>query len=392
MSEQVQPTSKRKNLTQDVFNAAIDRIAELYRAGHRLVVAFSAGKDSGVLLELSIIAATLTNRLPVEVFMADDEIMLPGTFEYAERVRKRPEVQFTWVSSRQAMPNVFDREKPYWWVFDWALKPEQWVRQPPNDIEWYEITDLYNMISLKRFPPAPGKNLYSLVGIRTSESGQRLMSIHSTGGYCSIYWDQYGVYKASPIYDWKDGDVWKAISENHWDYNRAYDVMLKMGMNKKRMRIAPPTMAWYGAEQMRIAAAAWPKWFDRVCERCPGVRNAAYYGIKAVMPIRKAGESWEQCFMRECVTNAPEWIRTRSLIAIDKVVKTHIRHATTPFPEVEPCHQCSATGVGSWEQLANVLYTGDPYSLKATFLPYVQPYEFRPDDQRGWLSRPSAWR
>lgn len=383
--------SKRRMLGRDVFNVAIERIMELYNAGDRLVVAFSGGKDSTCILECTLIAAQLTGRLPVDVMMSDDEIMLPGTFEYAARVAARSDIRFHWMSARQAMPNVFNRIQPYWWVFDWKLKPEEWVRQPPDNIIWSDIIDLYHMVNKTRFPPPEGKRLISVVGIRVTESRNRLLGIHSTKGFLSLY-DRYGVYSAYPIYDWNDGDVWKAISDNKWDYNHAYDVMLKMGMRRKAMRIAPPTMAWYGAEQLRIAAHAWPRWFDKVSDRCPGVRQAVYYGERAVIPIRTSNEDWQTCYERECVTSAPDWIAKRALLARDHVLNLHRQHSTTPFPEVTPCNQCSGAGLGSWEQLANIIYTGDPYSLKATFLPYVQPQEFRPDDTRIWESRPSAGR
>jgi predicted phosphoadenosine phosphosulfate sulfurtransferase len=99
-----------------------------------------------------------------------------------------------------------------------------------------------------------------------------------------------------PIYDWTDGDVWLAHKRFGWDYNRAYDVLNRMGVPRKRLRIAPPTMIAYGFSTLKIAAAAWPKWFDRVCARLPGVRTAAMFGLRAVQPYRKYKETWQECF------------------------------------------------------------------------------------------------
>src|SRR5262245_28576537 len=121
----------RRRLETNVFDAALDRLTSLYAEGHRLVVSFSAGKDSGVCLELAILAARTTGRLPVDVVMRDEEIMYPGTFEYAERVAARPEVRFRWLIAHQPIVNVFDRLSPYFWTFDPLLPPEEWVRQPP---------------------------------------------------------------------------------------------------------------------------------------------------------------------------------------------------------------------------------------------------------------------
>ena len=92
--------SIRARTGRDVFDEAYERLRELYADGHTVVVAFSAGKDSGVCLELAIMAARDTGRLPVHVSMRDEEIMLPGTFEYAERTAVRPEVDFADVAGR----------------------------------------------------------------------------------------------------------------------------------------------------------------------------------------------------------------------------------------------------------------------------------------------------
>lgn len=56
-----------------VFDESISRIEALYRAGHRVVVSFSGGKDSGIILELARIAAERAGKPPVEVVMRDEE-------------------------------------------------------------------------------------------------------------------------------------------------------------------------------------------------------------------------------------------------------------------------------------------------------------------------------
>jgi len=75
----------RKWLASNVLEASVQRMVKVYEEGHRVVVSFSGGKDSGTILEVCILAARRTGNLPVDVLMRDEEIMLPGTFEYAER-------------------------------------------------------------------------------------------------------------------------------------------------------------------------------------------------------------------------------------------------------------------------------------------------------------------
>lgn len=355
----------------------MDRLISLYADGHELVVSFSAGKDSGVCLELCILAAQATGRLPVKVIMRDEEIMYPGTYEYAARVAARSEVDFHWIYCNQPIINVFNRQMPYWWVFDPELPPEQWVRRPPEtayripeqSIEWMTIPS--------RFPPAPGKNLYAVIGLRVAESRGRLYGLFSSGSYVTKP-NKQGVRNVRPIYDWSDGDVWRFLSEQKADYNEAYDQMHRLGMARTRLRIAPPTMNGAGAEALKIASQAWPRWFDAVCDRCPGVRIGAHFGSAVLKPRKRPNETWQECFERECLAEAPAWIRQRAESYRDFILSIHRHHAgASPLPEVTPCYTCQGNG-GSWKSLAHLLYMGDPFGIRCDNLKAIEPEFFRP--------------
>ena len=371
----------RRALGKTVFDAALDRMVELYSEGHRIIVSFSAGKDSGVCLEVCILAASITNRLPVEVIMRDEEIMFPGTFEYAERMANRPEIDFHWIYANQPIINIFNREKPYWWVFDPLLPPDQLVRQPPARAYKIAEQNIQGMITPDRFPPAPGKKLFTVVGLRVSESINRMRGLYASGGYTTVRPNDWGVYYARPIYDWADGDIWKAIRDNKWDYNEAYDVMHRLGVDKNKLRIAPPTMTAASTEHLPVAMRAWPVWFDKVCQRLPGIRTAANFGRRAISPLRRIDESWQQCFQRTCIDEAPPWIASRADTLRREALRFHNSHSTEPFPDVALCPKCGQHG--SWKQMSNVIYNGDPFlsRLGSQFqrqLPYVEPEFFRP--------------
>lgn len=369
----------RQLLNTTTFDQAIERLISLYQEGHRLVISFSAGKDSTCALECAIIAARLTGRLPVEVVLRDEEINFPGTYEYALRTAKRPEVSFNWLIANQPIINTFNRKMPYFWVFDPQLPPEQWVRQPPTEdyanVTYIKEQNIEAMTIPSRFPPAEGKNLYAVIGLRVSESRGRLYGLFSSGGYVTKP-NRFGVRNCRPIYDWQDGDVWKAILDNKWDYNKAYDTMMSMGVKKKDLRIAPPTMNAAGVGLLTIASQAWPAWFDRVANRLQGVRTAAMFGKRSCLPNRRAGETWEECYHRECIEDAPEWIRDRSLKLKEMMLRSHNAHATVPFPEVTPCRTCIGN-LGCWKSMTLTMYSGDAFSVKATRLPPVEPSFFR---------------
>lgn len=368
----------RQYIGIDVFNASLERLVNLYGEGHRVVCSFSAGKDSGICLELAIIAARETGNLPVQVVMRDEEIMLPGTFEYAERIAARPEVDFDWVYACQPIVNAFNRHEPYWFTFDPELQPEEWVRQPPAFARRIRELNIQALVTPEKYPPPEGKDLFVLIGLRAKESRNRMFGLYSSGGWLTKKDPKWGYRKARPIYDWDDGDVWKAIQENGWDYNTAYDVLHRFGLPRRELRIAPPTLQSASLKILQYASRAWPQWFDRCASRVPGLGSAAQYGRVAVEPHRKRGEDWEECYHRTCILEAPEWIAARAKRTLEITLKRHAAHSTDPLPQASLCPRCP--NMSSWEQLAKALYMGDPFSLKAKFLPECEPEQFRP----GW--------
>jgi len=373
---------------ENVFDESVKRLTHLYEDGYRVVVSFSGGKDSGICLELTILAAKETGNLPVEVVMRDEEIMFPGTFEYAERMYHRKETIFHWLIANQPVINIFNRECPYFWVFDPLLKPSDWVRQPPEFAEYIKEQDITRMINDQRYPPQNGKDLVAIIGLRTAESKRRIMAIASARGFLTKK-NVAGCRRANPIYDWLDGDVWKAIRDNKWDYNHAYDVMWRHGVSRNRLRIAPPTLTTASVPQLKKASQAWPVWFEKVCKRLPGVRAAARYGKRSVLPNRRLDETWEQCFQRTCVDEAPEWVRKRAVKVRDFVLKAHSKHSTSPYPQRVGCDRCPVPKC--WRDLANKMYMGNPFSIGGQFdkiLRYVEPEEFR-EGAGKWGGKPT---
>jgi predicted phosphoadenosine phosphosulfate sulfurtransferase len=379
----------RAKLGVNVVRAALDRLEAVYAAGHRVVVTVSGGKDSVVCLELAIMAARKYGRLPVDVCTQDEEINFPGTYESLERMAQRKEVRMRWFCMQQPMLNVFNREQPYWWCHDPQLPPEKWVRRPPSYAEFVEEKTLENIVQPAFFPvehvAKPGdswdpedkrQRLVTVVGLRVQESVKRLLGLFSAGGAISKA-NQMGAHLLRPIYDWTEGDVWKFIRDTKADYNSAYNVLYRMGC-KKNLRIGPPTMTLAGINQLQIASRAWPAWFEKFCERVPGTRTAAMFGKRAVTPRRRVGESWQQCFERECLgPETPGWIAERALIVMQKALAQHAKHATSPFPEHQPCNNCGY--LCSWKHITNAMWNGDPYSFKTlAILPLIEPDHFRP--------------
>lgn len=371
---------------KNVLWSAVERIKSIYLEGHEVVISFSGGKDSGICVELAIIAARELGKLPVKVSMRDEEIMFPGTFEYAERVANRPEVEFHWVYAGQPITNYFNRELPLWWVFDDRVKPENWVRKPPPFAYKIPENSIEYVVHTNRFPVTGDQKLINIIGIRAHESRKRIFAMSSMGGktYTKTPMSP-NTYLSYPIYDWSNGDVWRAYKEFGWDYNKAYDMMFKMGLTKKKMRIGPPTLNENSLSLLTFASKAWPHWFDRVEARLPGLRTVAQFGTRVLKPHKKLGEKWKDVFYRTCLDNSPDWIIERARGQMEITLRRHAIHSTSEFPDVSDCHICAL--ISSWKRLAEVMYSGDPFSFYCEH-PCMEPEDFRPGAGK-WGGRPS---
>jgi len=324
----------------------------------------------------------------INVVLRDEEIMFPGTYEYAERIAKREGVNFYWIVANQPIVNIFDRVNPYFWVFD-PLAKDKWVREPYKDTIYIGELNITEITAKKRFGYPKDVIMYNCIGIRTSESMRRKLAIRSSKGYlCKP--DSENVIKSRPIYDWCDGDIWKFHKDFKLDYNEAYDTMYRLGIPNTKLRIAPPTMSAMGLINLQGAARAWPRWFDAVCKRLGGVRSAVNFGKRAITPDRRLNETWQECFYRTCVNEAPVWIKERALKMEAWAVTQHNKKSTYPFP-----HKSNKKGgvnayFDSYERLTKIMYAGDPFCIKAptSVVGYVEPDYFRADAGK-WGGKPS---
>lgn len=383
---------KRYIKGSNVFDMALNRLIHLYEDGHRVVVSLSGGKDSGICLELARMAAEATGRLPVEVLTRDEEIVVPGTNEYLDYVyNQKKYFKFDLVIANQPIVNVFNRKNPYWWVYDPFLDPKQWVTQPPPYAKYIKENTIDALVTKEKYPPDEGKDLFAVIGLRADESRTRGMAIHSAKGTYLTQETPTGYRKCFPIYDWANSDVWKAYHDYGWRYNTVYDVMFRSGVPTLHLRVGPPTMTIAGLPSLKVIANAYPTWFDKVCKRCPGIRTAVQYGKRVCEPYRRVGETWEDCFKRECIRDAPDWICDRASRVMTYVIGTHEKHSTTPFPEIKGCFRCRGFGTNSWRKMANALYMGDPFCLRVKKMPvltYMEPNFFR-EGAGVWGGRPT---
>ena len=167
-----------------------------------IVISFSGGKDSTVTEDLAVKA--LSNPSLVHIF-GDTTLEFPSTIEYAHRFRDtHPEAIFQ--IARNDEQNFYD-------VCDDIGPPARMMRWCCSMFKTGPITRVIN--SLYR-----SQQILTFYGIRKSESVSRSKYNRIEDSSDSVKIQQQTV--ASPIFFWKDIDIWLYLLAEKVDFNDAY--------------------------------------------------------------------------------------------------------------------------------------------------------------------------
>jgi len=267
---------------QNVFDAALDRIRWLFDEFPNVVVNFSGGKDSTVVLNLSLMVAEEKGRLPLRVMFIDQEAEWQTVIDYIRVVMADPRVDPAWLQVPIRLFNATSTIEP--WLYCWEDgKEDEWIRpKEPNSIKENvygtdRFAPMFEAIMSHEYPDAPACHI---AGVRTEESPARMMGLTSYATYKGRTWGskedvKQGHYTMYPIYDWSYTDVWKAIHDNGWPYCRLYDYMYQYGIPVQQMRVsnvhhetAVKTLFFL----QEIEGATW----DKVTARISGINTAGH--------------------------------------------------------------------------------------------------------------------
>jgi predicted phosphoadenosine phosphosulfate sulfurtransferase len=289
-----------------VLDLARDRVEQAFLLFDEVIVSFSGGKDSTVVLELAIEAAKKLNRLPVKVYFIDEEIIPTETESYVAAVSQRKEVELYWVCFPVVHRNASSYSVPHW--FPWHPKDkDKWTREIPEN-----ALSIYNHLgnipypllypSLFPFLLTDSKKRYCILrGLRTQESLRRRQLIvqnrkrnlgldewinympefvfykYSEYGFFQTFKKTYNhIVQANPIYDFTLEDVWLFHKLYCSDYNKIYDLQQLSGINNTNQRVCQPL-----GEEPLANIKFWQQTsgetYDKLVERVEGVNTASRY-------------------------------------------------------------------------------------------------------------------
>lgn len=193
--------SARLNYIKDEAYAFIQKEASKFPE-ENIVVSFSGGKDSTVTADLAVKA--LSNPSLVHIF-GDTTLEFPSTIEYAHRFRDaHPDAIFQIAKNDEQ--NFYD-------VCEDIGPPARMMRWCCSMFKTGPITRIIN--SLYR-----SQQILTFYGIRKSESVSRSKYNRIEDSSDSVKIQQQTV--ASPIFFWKDIDIWLYLFAEKVDFNDAY--------------------------------------------------------------------------------------------------------------------------------------------------------------------------
>ena len=372
------------NSDKNVYEAAKERLSLIYREFDYIYVAFSAGKDSTILLNLAIEVAREQNKLPVNVMCIDFEALYSSTDEITRHYYDMPEVNMEWLCLPLHLRNAVSQYQPHWICWDPKVE-HKWVRPLPEGaitdtslypFFWKGMEFEHFIKEYSAFKSEGGtRKVCTLVGIRSDESLNRFRTIVSQRKttYNGLQWttkNAENVYSAYPIYDWKTADIWRAFGKFGWRYNKVYDLMNMAGVPYSQQRLCQP----FGDDQrsgLWLYKVIEPHTWNLLIERVNGVNFGARYvkvrgnvlGAGITLPD---GHTWRS-YAYLLLSSMPRPLARHYRKKIFKFIGHYRKNGVYSIPDEADPKLEGAKKVPSWRRICKTLLLNDYFCKNLSF-------------------------
>lgn len=374
---------------QNVYDAARERFEMAFKEFDKVFVAFSNGKDSGVLLNLAIDVARELGKLPVTALYVDMEAQYKHAIDFTHRMFNKEEVCGYWVCLPLHLRNAVSQFQPHWLCWD-ESKRDAWVREYPEceyvvkdenffpffrrGMEFEEfVSDFADWFS-------EGKKTGCIIGIRADESLNRFRTIKNESKitykglqYTTKLFPQSNkeIYNIYPIYDWRTRDIWICNGKNGYDYNKVYDIMSLAGISIHKMRLCQP----YGDDQRQglyLFKILEPDTWAKVVNRVEGANFGNRYtendrttlgNYKINLPDGHNYESYAK-FLLETM---PPYLSDHYREKINKFIDWWAKNGVDNIPDFCDAKLESSKKVPSWRRICKVLLKNDYWCKGLSF-------------------------
>ncbi|ELA69004.1 MULTISPECIES: DUF3440 domain-containing protein [Enterococcus] len=320
----------KKFLNKNVYDLIMDRLDYIFSCFDHVVIAFSGGKDSGILLELVYQYYEHSSyRNKVSIYHIDYEGNYVHTLEYVKRSMKKydafnyyhiclPISASCGISMYQSTWLPWDPEKKELWVHD---PPENAIILENHNFDFFRIGmkdyDFQQKLGEWLHRENNAERTAVLVGLRAQESLNRHNAVtrnNSNTMYETIRYSKKvypNIFNFYPLYDWKVEDIWTAYSKFGWDYNKIYDLYYQAGISLHDMRLANPFHNC-GVHALKLYRAIEPDTWGKLLGRVNGANFSAIYGGTKAMGYRNVslpeGHTWKS-YVNFLLSVLPEKIR-----------------------------------------------------------------------------------
>lgn len=373
-----------KTGNKNVYEASIERIKLAFNDFDNVLVAFSCGKDSGVMLNLVYeyaVENNLTHKLAL--YYQDYEAGYKFTHEFAERTFGGFEKinRKYWLCLPHSAACSVSMYEPRWIPWD-KDKKDIWVRDMPKldcvinednvPYEFVKGTKGFDArIQFAEWFSSKFGSTAVMIGIRADESLTRLAIFTSKKrssthkGYTFTKYVNKETCNFYPIYDWETTDIWFANYKFNWDYNKIYDLYYQAGLTIDQMRVASP-FHQCGQGDLKLYRVIDPNNWGKMVGRVNGCNFGGIYGGTSAMGWKNIAKpdhfTWKE-YAEFLIDTLPNNSKKKLTFHLERLKKSWCEKGYGRNPRVIKQMEEAGINVIRTGQVSNLCTKDDHYEI-----------------------------